>query len=438
MRQIHELYKVSGTALSKMDMTTTTPMVVFVASSNRFQELAEQYYAVIDAPANTDTEMLFVNISALFTMTGVLAGQAIAQLTWEQLAPLITDQMIFGYSTEVPNFTNGKKSLTFAQPLHLPEYFELFYTRVNVPKDRNVKFRRWQLLDLGISKLNPMLQVDLSNSLVSVNGLLSLPTFFEGELLIPRGAEFMHNTTATNQPSVTILDFSGLGGITCVPFSACTKRVKTGQKADIQFDMGLDIEIFLPEKYSLKDKSVFMVLGHSLFFPESCKIISDRSIMISPHHYPVGNCLLKQKLAANKFNDSTDALSTDTEIQEYLAAGMYANDHTGAFFVIVDSPKLYIQKSNLKQHVYSQMHVGQPETQGFLWDQTSMSIVDQTKLDYRSYADFHAYRSPRMTPLSTYDYYAKNHAIEALHPHYASYFQQIDGNKMFAIQITRP
>lgn len=438
MRQIHDLYKVSGTELIKLDMSNTTPLVVFTASSVGYQELANQYYAVVDAPESINEKTLFVNINALFTMTNILDGQQISKLTWAQLGELITDQMMFGHSTNVPDFTSGNKSLTYAQPLHLPEYFELFYTRVKVPKDRNVSFRRWQLLDLGITKLNPDLKVDLANSLVSVNGLLSIPTFYEEELLIPRGAEFMHGTTKTQQPSVSILDFSGLGGITCVPFSACTHRVKTGRNADLKFNIGLDVEIFLPEKYSLTNKSVFMVLGHTLFFPETCKIISDRSICISPHHLPVGICLLKQKLAAHQFNPGTDALSTDTEIQEYLASGMYEAEHSGAFFVIVDSPKLFIMKNHLTQHAVSQLHVGGPAGAGFLWDQSSMSVVDQTRLDYQSYMDFHAYRSPRMVPISTYDYYAKNHAIEALHPHYAPYFQPVDGGKMFSIQITRP
>lgn len=438
MRQIYSLYKAAGTVLTEMKMSDIKPVDVFTTSSSACRDLSVRYFVVVDSPADTATKQSFTDLTALLTMTSLLDGKDITTLTWEDLGSAITDHMVMGYSTKVPDFMDASRSLCFAEPLQVPELFELFYTRVNVPKDRNVAFRRWQLLDLGVKKIDPDCKLDLSQCVLSVNGLLSIPTFFDDELLMPRGAEFMHSSTTTKRPSVSLLDFSSLGGIKCVPFSACTSKTKAGQKADVNFAMGLDVEIFLPSAYSLKDKSVFMVVGHTLFFPDSCKVVSDTSVLISPHHLPIGTCLLKQQLAANKFNESTDSISTETSIQEYIANGMYATEHKGAFFIIVDTPKLYIKKVHTHHYAQSALHVATGGVAGFLWDQSSMSIVDQTRLDYQSYTDFYAYNSPRMSVLTTHDYYNRNHAIEALHPFYEGFLPQVDASCMYAIQITRP
>lgn len=438
MIEIMDLYSAQGTHLQKVKKTDISPAdVCFTSIGLRGSDLSKRYYISVKEPNLLGKKTLFVDISHVFCVTDILQNKQVNNLNWDDISDLLTDQIILGYGSVLPDFEDGKRSLCFAQPLHLPEYFEISYLRTKVPADRNVKFRRWQLLDLGIKKKNKYFKFDLSQSLISVNGLLSLPHYYEEECLMPLGAQFIHANTRDNQPSITLLDFSGLGGIQCVPFSKCTKKIHTGQPNSQQFNMGLNVELFLPEEYSLKNKSVMMVLGHTLFYPDKCRILSDRSIMISPHHLPVGVCLLKQKLASNQFNEYTDALDTDTEVIEYLEAGMYQEDHYGAFFIIINTPKLYINKTHLTQYDASQMHVGPTGTQGYLWDTKSMSIVDQTRLDYQSFADFHAYRSPRMSTLTTFDYYKKHHAVESVHPYYAQYLTNLDGSSMYSIQITR-
>jgi len=120
MRQIYSLYKAAGTVLTEMKMSDIKPVDVFTSSSASCRDLSVRYFVVVDSPADTATEYSFADLTALLTMTNVISGKDITTLTWADLGGLITDHMVLGYSTKVPDFMDATRSLCFAEPLHVP------------------------------------------------------------------------------------------------------------------------------------------------------------------------------------------------------------------------------------------------------------------------------------------------------------------------------
>lgn len=435
MRKIYGLYTVQGTNLTEIELTSCSPKSVFLSSTSSAQNLALKYHVTVDGlPISTSNpktiSKVAVDISALFTMTNLLDNVNLDIVTWDQIAEKITDHMIIGYSYAIPDFQNALKSILNLQLLGTSD-FELFYTMYQTPEDRNVKFRRWQLLDLGVTKLNKKHPVQLENALLSVNGLISKPVYWKGELIMPRGAQFMHSCSSTRQASVTLLDLSSLGKIECIPFSRCSTRVE-------HLEFGADIQLTLPVGTSLKGKSVLMVLAHSLFFPESLRVMSDHTIKISPHRLPLGSCLLKQRIASHQFNDWADAISTEFTIQDYVTDEMFNPDHHGAFFVLIDTPTLYIRKKHTWSHAQSTLKVTQPEVHGFLWDRTSCSIFDNVCVPYESMTDYYSRPGLNLNYLTIDNYSDKHHAVEDLHPFYQQYIPNNYDSDMYVVQIIRP
>lgn len=441
MREIDKLYTIQGTVLTEVDLNTCTPKDIYLYSSRSAQNLSLKYHVTVDGikdesiPSKSISKS-FVDLSSLMTMTTLMEGLDINVVTWEQVGEKITDQMILGYGSVVPNFKDATRSAVSVQVLGTPD-FELFYTMCKTPEDRNVKFRRWQLIDLGVTKLNPKHPVNLKNSLLSINGLISRPTLFNDELLMPSGAQFMHSCSSTKQASVTLLDLSGLGDIQCIPFSACSVKYK-----GYDFAIGTDLQMILPPEISLKGKSVLMVVAYSLFFPESFRIVSDHTIKVSPHLLPIGSCLLKQKVASYLYNDGTDAVSTDPTLIQYISQEMFSTEHHGAFFVIIDTPTLFIKRSHAYSHAYShaksQLQVSQSEVEGFLWDTTTCSIFDQVIVPYQSFTDFYSNPTLDLNYLTTFDYFERHHAIEDIHPFFESYLSNSRDSDMYLVQIMRP
>lgn len=445
MRTIKQLYKVKGTTLSELSMDAVRPVDLITYNTGINGTHNSTVMAVVtDMDSDED---IFVDLLGMITLTELIndaqiklatcderwsPGDALpdpSKLDWKIVGECITDKLVMGFCHDFPRFDNGKKSIRFAQVIH-HEDFEFSYCLIQTPEDRNTKFRRWQLLDAAITKVNKKNPIQLENCLLSVNGLLSIPQMFKGELLMPRGAEFMHNNDMDNLPNVTLIDFTNLGGIEIVPFSKCVYRVRSGRKItgstpiNTPITPGHEIEIQLPDGSDLVDKHVWMVLGHSLYFSEYLRIISNNSITIAPHLLSLGSMLLKQRYHSFKYNFETETFSTEDEVNTYINKTAWDPEHFGAFFVLIKTPNMYIRTTPAQQYARDRMFTAIPNTAGLLWDKTSHSFYDHTVMHYRSITDFYSMPPRKIHRLTVHEPFGINDGCENIHPYFHQFMQQ--------------
>ena len=448
VRKIEELYRVTGQTLDYLDMDRITPEEVFTHKTNISGKLNTKYMAkVLDMEKD---DYIFVDLSLMGVLTQLVDDALLKlaecdedwepddplpdmkDLTWDIVGECITDKLVMGYCYTLPEWKDAKRSIRTCQVLHTDD-FEMSYCLLNTPEDRNVKFRRWQLLDMAITKMNEKNPIELDKCLLSVNGCLSRPIMFKGELLMAKGAQWIHNNTLMKLPSVTLLDFTNLNGFTCVPFSDCKYQVRTGRTttSDKIYNSpivpGREIEIFLPENISLKNKTVWMVLGHSLYFSNNLLVSSDSSIILNPYSLSLDTALLKAGYHAYNYFRDTNVFHTECGLTDYINLEMWKESHMGAFFIMINTPHLYIRKTNAKQYAKERMHVAVPDTQGFLWDERSRSIFDHTRAPYRTYTDFYAMPQDRYCRATVHDWEGLHIGAERIHPWYQ---QWLDVNEV--------
>lgn len=325
-------------------------------------------------------EYTTIDLSVIFTETNLSKC-----LTWEEFASNLNDSIIIPYTVTLPN--KHSKNLIVTHLLNNLD-FDLSYCNMVVPEDRNIKQYRWRMPDLAITKTNTTNTTNLRNCICSINGIISLPTFYNDELFIKNGARYMKNTTEMNHPSMVLMDFTELGDITIVPFKDCSTKHYSDTTRTID---NCDIKFYLPNDIDITNKTVFPVIAHSLFFPTDVTITSSNSVVISPYKLPIRTSLLKVYQQEERIlHETTTAIKLDTDINRYISEEMFDTDYYGNFFIIVDNPSIFITKthaSNYSSSVYgSMMH------DGILFEQSTQSFFDYVSIPYDSLFDLYANR----------------------------------------------
>lgn len=349
-------------------------------------ELSSRWYLLIkygnDLPQNTT----WVDLSLLLTETKI--GKL---TTWISIQENITDALIESYAIILPIDSNHYVTTT---NLLNSEDFDLHYTSFKSPEERDVRQFRWRLTDLAIQKVNTKNYTNFKNCICSVNGLVSMPTVFNNELLVRDGALYMSSTTDTKWPSVVLIDFSGLGDIELVPFSKCSIIYKNKDRKANAYS---DVKLYMPEHITLKNKTIFPVVAHSLFFPKDVTITSNTSVILSPYKLPISTSLLKLYNHSGKFIRNTDIVKTDVSVEEYLTTNMFSEDDYGNFFIIVNNPSVYMTKTHAV--TFSNSTYTTSVQDGILFDQTTQSFYDYVKNPYNFITDLYTVHNLPIYPL---------------------------------------
>lgn len=331
-------------------------------------------------PEDEDTEPEVVTATLDLSLI-MVETNLVKCTTWEEFLEKLTEKIIKGYETTLPDQTGH--NLLATNLMHSSD-FEISYTNILTPEDRNIKTFKWRMPDLAITKLNPKNTTNLDNCICSVNGIVSLPTMFKGELFIKDGARHMSSTTYTSHPSVLLMDFTELGDIEIIPFKDCSVKYYSDHNAKNPY---ADIKFYLPEHVSLQNKTVFTVLAHSLFFPEMSTVSSFSSIVLSPYKMPIRTSLMKLYEHNTDYVDNTDVVKTDVSFDKYITESMFDDDYHGNFFIIVDNPRIYINKTHMEKYAKSMYtSVGRD---GILFDQTTQSFYDYVKNPFESSVDYY-------------------------------------------------
>ena len=332
-----------------------------------------------------DETTVIVNLSLLFLET--ILGQC---ETWEIIENTLTPVMVDSYTAELPNFMNPKRALRGLNLLGSTE-FEVGYTNINTPEDRNVKNFFDRLTDLVITKIDEDSLFDLNNCICSVNGLVGRPVMHNGEMFIKNGMSFMWSTTEERHPSMVLLDFSELGGIEIVPLSSCEIRYRNKDNTP---EADIDICALLPEGYDLTNVSVFPVIANSFFFPSSVQVVTKRSLVLSPSHMRIRESLLKRASCQENYIDSSYTLEAGSTVSDYMTKTIKDPQHNGAFLILVKTPSLWIHQLDVFPYAHStDSFVGKD---GILFDRGTQSIIDYTQMPYDSVTDIYRIELPKI------------------------------------------
>ena len=339
-------------------------------------DLHTRWYLLVSI---NNTEEVYIDISLVFVETNLNH-----LVTWEDIKNNLTDRILEAYSTTLP--TNTKKNVITTHLLNTDD-FELSYCNITTPEDRNIKTFRWRMPDLVVTKINEKNTTNFNNCLCCINGIISIPYVYKNELFIKDGARYMSSTTELNWPSVLLIDFSEIGDIEIVPFKDCSTKYYTDHNVK---DSYCDIKLYLPDGKSLKNKTIFPVVAHSLFFPENIIISSQNSIVLSPHKLPIRTSLLKTYQHSEKFIENTDIIKTNSTIEKYITEEMFTTDWYGNFFVIVNNPRIFI--TSVYTTVYASSTHSTIPNNGILFDKSTQSFLDYTKVEYDSLTDLYTNR----------------------------------------------
>lgn len=380
-----ELISIKGTTISRFnieneDREVYTPLYVI-----QHLDLNTFWYTKI-FDSNTDT---YYTINLLEVMLSTELGKV---STWNEFDNLLTEVICISYSVTLPETENTTKILRNINVInHLD--LELSYTSIHTPEDRNNKYFKHRLTDIVISKKNTTVDIDFKNCLCSINGMIVRPIYFKDELFFKDGVNYFKKMTHDSWPSVELIDFSKLGNIEFVSFSECKKewRNELGNP-----DPYTEIKFTLPDHIDLRNKTVFPVVCNSLFFGDNTKVISSKSIILSPSKFPISSLLIKKMNYGEEFIENT--LIGRTVSQNKYITDILPNSYDDNFFVIIDNPHVFVSSKSTYEFVANNQISS--DYQGILLDITTQSIYNYTKVQYDSLIDLYLNRILDIHPLN--------------------------------------
>ena len=205
---------------------------------------------------------------------------------------------------------------------------------------------------------------------------------FQNELYIPDGARYLQSCHTHHWPEVVLLDFSQLGTCTFVPFSQCQHKYHAPYDQAHSYAQG-DLELILPTGIDLSQKTVLMVVAHTLYFPDQIRATTDHSVMFTAWKYPIHSSLVRREMISNKYIPYTDVVQTDNSVEDYLRTEMFQKEHRGAFFVLIDNPTVGIKRTPC-QVINGGRNLLSFDTPGILVQQSTGAIVDYRNEEYTS------------------------------------------------------
>lgn len=377
------LIKIQKGSMESYDIDSKTPAEVKEDHDLNTRWYLELYDEITREHLNLDLSLIFVETKLHKCVT------------WDEFAASLTDLIIRSYIVSVP--TENSKNLIATHILNTPD-FEMSYCNIDTPEDRNIRTFRWRMPDIVISRINQKTTTIFENCVCSINGLISLPYVFKDELYIKDGARHMASTNNLFGPSVTLLDFSQLGDVEIIPFSECTGKFLNGSSLPYAKSSNSDIKITVPEKYNLNNKTVFAVIAHSLYLPEDITVSSNKSVVISPYKLPIRTSLLKLYQHNNETLDNTDIIEMDYSVDTYIKDKIVKTslgentelDTYGNFFIVIDNPQVFVKRSNVVN--YSDSTFSSLTNDGILFDKSTQSFYDYTKVEYDSIIDLYTNR----------------------------------------------
>lgn len=208
----------------------------------------------------------FNSVISLSQILTFLPNIDLSKSVQEFITPLLNDAFVERFSVDYIPVKNNKgfydKRLEVFNPLSFKDY-QVSFTSINTPEIVNNKTQRGFLDDLVISG-----DRDLSNSLVSVNGVFHRTSFFENKLYVHDG---FRTFRISNKKDITLIDTKNLGGHQIIPITPSMVTQAEWQQPAV-----------LTSPSSFANKTVFLVVD-GYFYHLNTKVfkqVADNKLVI--------------------------------------------------------------------------------------------------------------------------------------------------------------
>ena len=363
-----KLYKKQNGFLTTIPFSKNTPVQIF---SN--VDLNTFYYINLSYEKDEKTITKTIDLSLLMSETKL--GKL---KTWQEIIDNLTEVQIESYSSAYLDVDNPVKyvdQISITNSLNM----DIHYTQVDSPGTRDIPSMLWKMTDMCISQKEKKL--NFNNCICSVNGLISKPIVFNDEMYIRDAMTYLTHDNTYRWPDVIMLDFNPIGNIQIVPFSDCKHNIL--QEEHINY-AGSDVEVILPEDISLNNKTVLAVIGHTLILHNRLFVVNDRTVHLQPYTYPLQNSLLHKHQMQSKYVKNTEIVRTeDVNLRNYIYKDMFNKDHNGAFFIIVDTPNMYITESTVFEEV-DKFTLRTHDNLGILRQRSNWGVIDYVYDKYKN------------------------------------------------------
>lgn len=334
------------------------------------------YYAVLQT--SIYKKGIGINLSLLLLETNL--GQLD---NWNDLLNTITEAQIDSYKINLPGYSLdgnlNSNRLKIMYPMNTKN-MQISYTSIDTPDRRNIKEFKENLPDLVITN-NDKKENDINfkNTIGSVNGYICYPYEFNNELFLKDGSKCLYSCNQDRQPDITLLDFSLLGNIEIIKFSDCTHKFNNRYNEPTA---NIDIEISLPKKYDLKNKSLFMVLANTLYYPDELHIINSNTIYLKQELTFVDSSIFLNHIAQRDFLIDTQIVDPEYSVADYFKKVMMDKEHFGAFFILVDTPDVSISRATAQKDVLDRTFITRTESSGLFINKMTHKLTASYRHEY--------------------------------------------------------
>ena len=198
------------------------------------------------------------------------------------------------------------------------------YGDANNPTIRNLPNLKCLSPDIVFAQTGEK-EVDFSNTIPIINGIVSYPMSVKNELWVKNSTRYMYST-GNRDSNLILMDFTTCGGVETVRFSNCTDFTK---------DNSTNVILELPKDMSIGERSPILVLGGRFFFSNEFRVIDDKTISIDLGKVNFKEILEANKLICEDYNYNTCIVKVDPT-SEYIKT-IFDADNYENYIILVNN-----------------------------------------------------------------------------------------------------
>jgi len=239
------------------------------------------------------------------------------------------------------------------------------YASRKKPNDRNNNILRHQMTDVVISHAHDNKEVlDFNNCIPVINGKVHFPIVFDDELWAVDGTAVLASQTEGGSANI-LLDFSPMGGVSCVRLADCTLTSNNDR-----------YELVLPDEYSLANKTYILVLAGRIFLDYETTKLTDHRFSFNVKKFNLDNILLSNIALQQTFIRGTTIAKTYA--RDYMEHVCDVDNYEN-FVIIVDNPKIKWHYMRPLQQLSETKLKFPPTAGGVLLRRCTREVIDYTR-----------------------------------------------------------
>lgn len=334
MSEINKLYQVTQKNISLYEPSEKTP---------------SDFQTLVDINTSLYISLIFDNKSIGLNYSRLISDYNFNDCTtWEAVADKLTEELIEGYSEDIPGYESGTdiptRTIVTYDAMNVTNTFDIGYGNYTNGL-KNLPHYKWNLPDICVSlQSNPEYVVDLTKCIPVVNGFVCKPYWNEqtSTLFGINGAQLCWQSGTHLTPEIQLLDLSQL----CDEFELAS----IGEEFDLQFcntkfkyDLGVDW--ILTSKYSLKEYTPILVLAGMVVFPDQLKYRNEFSFSFKPNRIPLDAILAYKTYLRNQANSKAEIAYNGEVVKDYLQGQVESNDfRNDCFVILLKNPKVRVTR----------------------------------------------------------------------------------------------